>query len=202
MSGAPEVRRRGLVRSPYDLAGGLFLLALAVLGFAGGFGLPTGSPSSIGSGMVPKAVAVMVGVLGVALMVVAFLTEGDQLERWHLRGPVFVLGGVIVFAMLIRGSTLDFGVGSVTIPPLGLIVAGPLVVIISSLGSSETRPKEIAVFSVVLTLAAGLLFKEMLSLPIPYDPAGLIPEPLNAAYEATKSALGTVFAFIVSLITR
>ena len=112
MSGAPEVRQRGLVKSPYDLAGGVFLLALAVLGFVGGFNLPTGTMSSIGSGMVPKAVAVMVGVLGAAMMMLAFVAEGERLERWHLRGPVFVLGGVIVFAMLIRGSTLDFGVGS------------------------------------------------------------------------------------------
>ena len=56
---------------------------------------------------------------GVLLIVQALLFEGDRLERWHLRGPVFVLGAVLVFAMVIRGSTLNFG-GFAGIPAAGI----------------------------------------------------------------------------------
>jgi hypothetical protein len=209
MSQAQEARSAGLVKSQLDLAGGLFLLALALLGLAGGFNLPTGTLSGIGSGLMPRVVSVLVGAFGVLLIVQSFMSEGDRLEAWHLRGPVFVLGAVLVFAMLIRGSTLNFGgvlgiplIGSIRIPALGLIVAGPLAVIISAFAAKDTRPVEIVAFAVVMTLLSGLLFKEMLNLPIPYDPLGLVPEPINAAYAALKSALGHAAEAIKNLFAR
>jgi putative tricarboxylic transport membrane protein len=209
MSLAPQARFRGLVKSPFDLAGGLFLVGLAALGLAGGFNLPTGTLSGIGSGLMPRAVALLVGAFGVLLVVQAFLFEGEILERWHLRGPVYVLGAVLVFAMLIRGSTLNFGgifgipvLFSIKVPALGLIVAGPLAVIISSFAAKDTKLVEIGVFAIVMTLLCGLLFKEVLNLPIPYDPVGLIPEPVNAAYTGVKSAFGHAFGIVKNLFTR
>ncbi len=201
--------RNGLVRSPFDFAGGLFLLALAALGFAGGFNLPFGTLSGIGSGLMPRVVATLVGAFGVLLVLQALVCEGDRLERWHVRGPVFVLGAVLVFAVFIRGSTLTFGgfgglplLASVKVPPLGLVVAGPLAVIFSSFADKDTRPVEVVVFAVVMTLLCGLLFKELLNLPIPFDPAGLIPESINHAYVGVKSGIGQVFASIKNLIVR
>lgn len=208
-SQAPETRARGPIKSPFDLAGGLFLIGLAALGLAGGFNLPTGTLSSIGSGLMPRVVAILVGAFGVFLIVQALIFEGKILERWHLRGPVFVLGSVLVFALVIRGSTLNVGgffgiplLATVRIPQLGLVVAGPLAVIVSALAARDTKPLEIVVFSVVLTLLSGLLFKELLNLPIPFDPAGVIPEPVNAAYNGAKWALAQAFNFIVSMFGR
>jgi hypothetical protein len=187
---------RGPVKSPLDFAGGLFLLALAVVGFAGGFNLPTGTLSGIGSGLLPKTLAVLIAAFGILLLVQGLLFEGDQLERWHLRGPVYVLGSVIVFALLIRGSTLNFGgvlgiplLATVKVPGLGLIVAGPLSVIIAAFADRETRPVEIVVYSIAITLLSGLMFKELLNLPIPFDPAGLIPAPIDDAYAGARSAI-------------
>jgi putative tricarboxylic transport membrane protein len=204
-----EASSRGLVRSPLDVGGGLFLLALAVLGFAGGFNLPTGTLSGIGSGLLPKSVAVLIAAFGVLLIVQGLLFEGDRLEQWHLRGPVFVLGAVILFALVIRGSTLNFGgilgipvLASVKIPGLGLIVAGPLSVIVSSFAEKSTKPSEIVIFAIIMTLLSGILFKELLNLPIPFDPAGLIPEPFYAAYTGTKSAIAHAVAAIKNLLVR
>src|SRR5262245_13401079 len=208
-SGSPEVRARRLVKSPFDLAGGLFLLALAVLGLAGGFSLPTGTLSGIGSGLMPRVVSIMVGAFGVLLIVQSLLYDGDHLERWHARGPVFVLGGVVVFALLVRGATLNFGgilgiplLATVKVPALGLIVAGPLAVIISAFATKETKPLEIVGFSVVMTMLCGLLFKEMLNLPVPFDPAGLIPDPIFRAYVGLKAALASAFGAIKDLLVR
>jgi hypothetical protein len=196
----------GLLKSPLDFASGLFLIGLALLGFAGGFNLPFGTLSGIGSGLLPKVVATLVAAFGVLLIAQAFVFDGDRLERWHLRGPVFVLGAVLVFAMLIRGATLTLGgfawlpaVASVKVPPLGLIVAGPLSVIISSFADKDTRPLEVVVFGIIMTLLCGLLFKELLNLPIPFDPAGIIPEPINHAYAGVKSAIGLFFTGIKRL---
>lgn len=203
---APEARFGGLVKGPLDFAGGLFLLGIAVLGFAGGFNLPAGTLSGIGSGLLPKSVALLIAAFGLLLIVQGLLSEGDRLEKWHLRGPVFVLGAVFLFALVIRGSTLNFGgifgipvLATVKIPGLGLVVAGPLAVVVSSLADKSTRLGEIAVFAVVMTLLCSILFKELLNLPIPFDPQGLIPGPLNAAYVGAKSALGHAVGAIKTL---
>ena len=200
---------RGLVKSPLDFAGGIFLIALAAFGFAGGFNLPFGTLSGIGSGLMPKVVAILVGAFGVLVLLQGLVWEGDHLDRWHVRGPVFVLGAVLIFAVFIRGSTLSLGgfagiplLGSLKVPPLGLVVAGPLAVMFSSFAGKDTRPVEVVVFAVIMTLLCGLLFKEMLSLPIPFDPAGLIPESITHVYAGAKSALGQVFGSIKNLIVR
>lgn len=208
-NGNARAGTRGPVRSPLDFAGGIFLLAIAALGFAGAFTLPFGTLSGIGSGLVPKVVATLVAAFGVLILLQALVWDGDHLERWHLRGPAFVLGAVLVFAVFIRGSTLTLGgfaglpeLASVKVPPLGLIVAGPLAVMFSSLADKDTRPVEVVVFAVIMTLVCGILFKEMLSLPIPFDPAGLIPEPLAHVYAGAKSVLGQIFGSIQKLIVR
>ena len=196
----------GPIKSSVDLGAGLFLVALGLLGLAGGYNLPFGTLSGIGSGLLPRVVSLLVGTFGLMLVLQAFLAEGDRLEKWHLRGPVFVLGGVLLFAVVIRGSTLHLGgiagiplIASAKVPALGLIVAGPLAVIVSGFASSETRPLEVAIFGCVMTLLCGLLFKELLGLPIPFDPAGLVPDFINHAYAAVKSGLGLVFSSLKQL---
>jgi hypothetical protein len=86
---------------------------------------------------------------------------------------VFVLGAVLLFAATIRGATLSFAGLSLTIPPLGLAVAGPLAVIFSSLADRETRLVEILPFAVAITAASIFLFKYLLRLPIPVYVPGL-----------------------------
>src|SRR5262249_35462110 len=140
------------------------------------------------------------------LVVQSFLLEGDKLEKWHLRGPVFILGAVLVFALLIRGSTLSIGgfldiplLATIKIPAMGLIIAGPLSVIVSAYADRDTRFLEVVWFWGVMPLLCGFMFKEVLNLPIPYDPLGLIPEPIDAGYNAIKSGIGHVFDLVKSL---
>lgn len=156
--------RRGLLKSPQDFGAGLFLIAFAALGVAGGWSLPMGKLSTVGSGMMPKVTAGIVAALGVLLIVESFISRGPVLERWGLRGPFFVLGAILLFAWTIR--------------PLGLIVAGPLAVIISSLADKDTRLWEVAIFSAVITAFCIGLFSYALRLPIPIMPTS-VPYPLN-----------------------
>jgi hypothetical protein len=180
--------RSGLVKSPIDLAGGLFLLALAVIGYIGGATLPFGTLSGIGSGLLPRVVTLLVGVFGLLLIVQSAFAAGDGLDRWAIRGIIFVLGSVLVFALMVRSY--------------GLVVAGPLAVIISSLADKDTRPLEVVVFAVVMTLICGLLFKELLNLPIPFDPVGIIPDAVTGAYTGLKAQLGAFFTSLKNLFAR
>ncbi|GGH11349.1 hypothetical protein GCM10007036_08340 [Alsobacter metallidurans] len=141
------------VRNPQDGAAGLFLLAVAAFALWQGADLPLGTLRSMGAGMLPTSLAVLVGLFGFILVVLAFLEDGPALERWNLRGPIFILGSVIVFALLIRTA--------------GLAIAGPVAMLVSCFASDEVRWKEAVIFSVCMTAFCILLFKVMLSLPIP-----------------------------------
>ena len=88
-----------------------------------------------------------------ALVAGALLAPGSRLERWSLRGPIFVLGAIVLFGLTIR--------------TLGLAVAGPLSVVVGSFASPEARLKETLAFAVVLTALCIGLFKYLLRLPIP-----------------------------------
>ena len=163
---------KSIIKSQLDLAAALLLLALAWIAYFGALGLRFGALTSVGPGLMPKSVAVLVGVFGVGLVITSFLSVGPRLERWSLRGPFFVLGAVLLFAMTIRGSTFTFGSLKIVIPQLGLAIAGPLTVIVSSLADRETRPVEIVIYTIVLTAACVAMFKFLLRLPIPILPLG------------------------------
>jgi putative tricarboxylic transport membrane protein len=152
---------RSSTRSPLDIAGGIFLIGIGVIGYLGALSLPVGHLSGIGSGLMPKTLSVLVAVFGVFLIVQGLLVSGPLLDRWAIRAPFFVLGSVIVFALTIRS--------------LGLIVAGPLAMIISALADRDTRPIEIAVYAIGLTVACIGMFKFILRLPMPIFPPGYGP---------------------------
>lgn len=233
MEDAPDAARRedgrdtsawlSRVRSPQDFAAGLLLIAMAAFAVYASADLDAGSLAAIGPGMLPRSVAIIVGLFGVAIAGGALLADGPRLERWSFRGPFFVLGAVLVFAATIRGLWIDAlgarlglavlagaiawfaaprllpglvsqgaaigrsmiaiaAAGLVVVlatwivPPAmswqapipgGLIVAGPLVVLISGFAEPELRWRELLIFTVVMNAFCIGLFRYALSLPIP-----------------------------------
>jgi putative tricarboxylic transport membrane protein len=152
--GAQQDRpRRGLVRSPRDLVAGGSLVALAAFALWSGAGLDAGTLRAVGPGMVPRAVAVLVGIAGLGLSAASFVKRGEPLARWAMRAPVFVTLGVVAFGLTIRSP--------------GLAVAGPLVVLVGGAASPETRPRELAIFAAAVTAFCIGLFRYALGLPIP-----------------------------------
>jgi putative tricarboxylic transport membrane protein len=62
---------------------------------------------------------------------------------------------------------LAFGVA---VRPLGLVVAGPLAIVIGAFASDEVRWGETLVFGALMTVFCIALFKFALGLPIPLAP--------------------------------
>lgn len=164
-----ERSSRGLVKSPQDLAGGLFLIALALVGILGTLNLNFQTSTGVGPGMMPRATAAIVAALGLVLVISSFLVRGQRLTAWSIRGIIFVLGSALVFAATIR--------------PLGLVFAGPLAVIISAFADKDTRWIEVAIFSVVMTFGCIMLFSFALKLPIPIDTLGIF-DFINKPFQA------------------
>jgi hypothetical protein len=160
-------RAQGIrVRSSQDLAAGLFMILLGALALVLSSDLPIGTLRQIGPGMLPKAFAVICATLGLMLCLTALRFNGEKLSGWSWRGVIFVLGAACVFGLTIRG----FEIGPIRVPQLGLLVSGPLVILVSGLAASDLKWKELLIFSVAMSAACILLFKYALSLPIPLAP--------------------------------
>jgi putative tricarboxylic transport membrane protein len=137
-----------------DVLGGLAVIAVAAFAFWLARKLPTSAAGSMGPGALPKGLAMLLGGLGVVLLLNAFKSEG--LARWSVRGPLFVLGALVLFGLTVR--------------PLGLAVAGPVLIAAAGFASSEVRWRETLVFGLAMTVFCVGLFKFALGLPIPLAP--------------------------------
>ncbi len=143
-------------RMPVNLVAGLALVALGVAAWVLGADLPGSTGPMLGPGSLPRGVAAIIAGLGVVITVAALLRPERETVRWSLRGPVLLLGAVLLFAVMVR--------------PLGLAVATPVAILVGAAASRETRPVEIVVFAVLLTAFCVGLFRYALGLPIPVAP--------------------------------
>jgi putative tricarboxylic transport membrane protein len=150
---AAAERPRSFLRNPQDAAAGLFLTAVAAFALWQSSDLELGTLRSMGAGMLPTSLAALVGALGLLIIALAFVHDGPALERWRLRGPIFILGSVVIFALLIRTT--------------GLAIAGPVSMLIGCFATDEVRWKEAVIFAVAMTAFCIVLFKVVLGLPIP-----------------------------------
>ncbi len=157
---------RGLLRGPQSFVAGLVLLALALFAIWLTSDLPQGTLRAMGPAMLPRWLAIGVGLCGLALVVFGFLRDGDPLESFTLRGPVVVAIAILCFGVTIRG----FGLGAVQVPQLGLLVAGPLAIFISGFATAEARLRELLILALALTAFCMMLFGDLLNLPIPMYP--------------------------------
>lgn len=163
------VASRSPVRGPQSLVSGLVLVALAIFAIWLTRELPQGTLRAMGPAMLPRWLAIGVGLCGVALVVAGLTRTGSELETYTLRGPAMVVLGVIAFGATIRGVDL----GPFSLPGLGMIVAGPLAMFIGGFATPEVRWRELLILSLSLTAACMILFGDLLNLPIPLYPQWL-----------------------------
>lgn len=149
------------VRGPQDYYGGIVLMMLAILALIASADLPGQRGFAFGPGTAPRLFAVLLFGLSAAVTLVGITSVGPAIEKYKLRGPLWVLLAIILFAMFIR--------------PLGLIVASFLTWMISIFGSTEMRWLESVIAAAVMTVGCVLLFVYLLNLPFQ-----LWPQP-NAA---------------------
>jgi hypothetical protein len=92
------------------------------------------------------------------------------------------------------------------IPGLGLLVAGPLAIILGGFATPEARLRDLVILALSLTPFCMVLFGDLLNLPIPVFPqalTGLFPADWSqkAVLRATAAIMAAV-ALLVFLTTR
>ena len=139
------------IRAPQDYYGGLVLCMLATLALIASADLPGQRGFAFGPGTAPRLFAGMLLLLAIAVTVVGATIHGPPIDKYRLRGPLFVLAAIVLFAMIIR--------------PFGLIIASFLVFLISIQGARERRWTESIIGAAGMTAFCVFLFVYLLNLP-------------------------------------
>ena len=176
MSGETKSARKGggfqfKVRGPRDFYGGLALIALAIVAILASGDLPGQHGFAFGPGTAPRMFATLLAICGAMVAVGGLLADGEPIGHFAIRGPAYVLVGILVFALLIRGVSLaPIGI-TFTIPSFGLVISTFAAFIISIMGSTEMRWVESLIAAVGMTAFCIGLFVYLLQLPFQLWPA-------------------------------
>jgi len=139
------------VRGPQDYYGGLALVILGTFAVVASSELPGQRGFAFGPGTAPRLFAGILVLLGASITLVGAITAGPAIEKYKLRGPMFVIGGILLFAVTIR--------------PMGLVPSTYVAFILSIMGSREMKWVESLIAAAVMTGFCVLLFVYLLQLP-------------------------------------
>ncbi len=171
------------IRAPQDYYGGIILMMLAVLALIASADLPGQRGFAFGPGTAPRLFAIVLFGLSLAVTIVGVTTRGPVIEKYRLRGPLWVLCAIVLFAIIIR--------------PIGLIIASFLTWMISIFGSAEMRWVESLIASAAMTIFCVLIFVYLLNLPFQLWPQPNAPALLAQQFaEFFRLMFGPLMKFI------
>ena len=171
------------IRGPQDYYGGLVLMMLATLALIASADLPGQRGFAFGPGTAPRLFAIILFGLSLAVTIVGVTSQGPRIEPYKLRGPLWVLFAICLFAAMIR--------------PIGLIIASFLTWMISICGSTEMRWIESVIAAAVMTIFCVVLFVYLLNLPFQLWPQPNAPTLLwQQFHEFFRLIFGPLMKFI------
>lgn len=136
-----------------DMAGGALMIAIgATVSLIAISEYSLGSLKRMGPGMFPAGLGAILTFLGLILVIQSFGKAGERpdIRFWS---PLFVLGGIAAFALIIV--------------PFGLIPAILAITIISSFAELKVRPVSLAILCLALCILAPGVFRFGLGLQLP-----------------------------------
>ena len=141
------------VRSPRDFAAGFIFFTIGVLWMTAATHYRIGKATAMGPGYFPLAVAAILAVLGASSVVRSLrFVDQEPFGRWPIAALIFVLGGIVAFALLLESA--------------GLIAASGAVVLLCCWSRLRTRPVEAAILTVALVALVSGIFVFGLGLPV------------------------------------
>lgn len=148
------------IRDQRAFGAGAFLLMIALCFFAVSFRYPAGTAAAMGPGYLPRAVSGILGLIGCLVMLGATRPGADAVvaERWDFVGLGWIIGAVLLFALLLR--------------PTGLVASLFVLVMLSSKASAEFNLRGALATSAILILVCVVGFVRGLGLLLPLWPEG------------------------------
>ena len=139
-----------------DLLAGVLMIAIGALGLWAGRSLAFGTPAMMGPGFLPKVMCGLLIAIGSFVLLKGMTKPAERLGLLNVK-PL----GILVLAIA------GFAWASET---LGFVVATIWLLVIGSLADQESRWKEIAISTVLLTVVGALVFIEGLGVQMPILP--------------------------------
>ena len=159
------------IKNEKDFFAGLLFLVLGV-GYAWGathYGL--GSAADMGPGYFPLLMGVLLAVIGALVMFKALVIEtegGARVGAWAWRPLVFILGGNLLFGLLLVGYSPWH------VPGMGLVVAIHGLVLVASMASDAFRFRDTLALASMLAAGCYLVFVWALNMTLPVWPSFIV----------------------------
>src|SRR5450759_5104100 len=109
------------VRGPREFYGGLALMGLAIVAILATGDLPGQHGFAFGPGTAPRMFATLLAICGAIVALTGLFVDGEPIGHFAIKGPAYVLAGILLFAGMIRGIDLRMIGISANIPSLGLV---------------------------------------------------------------------------------
>jgi putative tricarboxylic transport membrane protein len=139
------------VQNPQDFYGGMSLILLALTAFVASNDLPGMRGFAFGPGTAPRLFAFALALLSLVVVVGGLMAKGPQVTRFKIRGLVFILGAILVFAATIR--------------TLGLVIASFACIMVCAAAAEDVKWRETVIWAAILTAFCTVLFPYGLNLP-------------------------------------
>jgi Tripartite tricarboxylate transporter TctB family len=141
------------LRNPKDFWTGIIYVAFgaAVIFIGRDYGL--GTPRKMGPAFFPGILSIILIVIGIISLTRSFLRPGTPVGRIAFKGLLLVAGATLFFGIIVRGA--------------GLVIALPVLVIVSAYGSDKFSWRTSIVMAIALTAFCILIFLKGLGIPLP-----------------------------------
>jgi putative tricarboxylic transport membrane protein len=140
------------VRDPSEFVAGVLVLGLALAIVWSSWDLPVGEWRRPGPGAFPQIIVIILLPLGAGMLVRSFIVAGEAAEFHNLRRVCLPVLGLLLFAL--------------TLEPFGLLVAVPLLVVVSSLADPNFRLVESVLYGFAMAGFVVAVFVGLLDLPM------------------------------------
>jgi hypothetical protein len=145
------------IANPRDFWAGVMFIGLGAL-FAGiAYGYKLGTAARMGPGFFPFWLGLILVALGIGVALGGIRKPGSKVDKFHWMPILWVLGSICVFGLLFKAT--------------GMIIAGYLLVIGSSLGGDKFVLRDVLLLATGLVIFCALVFVAGLKLPIPLCPS-------------------------------
>ena len=161
---APKVERPSggrlqRIRNPKDFWAGVLFALVGAGAIVWGSRYNLGTAARMGPGYFPRALGILLILLGVIIALRGLRTDGLRITAWNLRATGIVLGSVVLFGLIVNF--------------VGLAVSTVILIVLASAASTEFRWKEALASGVFFATLAVCVFILGLKLQLPIWPTFL-----------------------------